>query len=149
MPQLSLHSPVGDLTLFEDDGALVALEWGWVERQDRTALLTAARDQLDRYFDGNGCAFDLPLAPRGTAFQRRAWRHLMTIPAGRTETYGEAARALGSSPRAVGMACAANPIPIIIPCHRIVAAGGRPGGYSGDGGLDTKFALLRLEGASL
>src|SRR5690606_15387258 len=89
----------------------------------------------------------LPLAPAGTAFQRSVWSHMVRIPHGRTETYAGLARALGSGPRAVGMACAANPIPILIPCHRVVAAGGALHGYSGGEGLATKQHLLELEGA--
>ncbi len=149
MAQLSLHSPVGDLTLFEEDSAIVALEWGWVECQDETPALLRARDWLDVYFDGTAAKFALPLAPRGTAFQIRVWQEMLRIPAGQTTTYGAIATTLGSSARAVGNACGANPIPIIVPCHRVLASGGRAGGYSGDGGLDTKRALLRLEGIEI
>ena len=149
MAQLSLHSPVGDLTLFEEAGQLVSLDWGWVVDQSETTLLLRARDQLHAYFDGALEVFDLQLAPPGTAFQQRVWRALMEIPWGRTRTYGELAAGLRSSARAVGGACGRNPIPIISPCHRVLAAGGSLGGYSGDGGLETKAALLRLEGALL
>lgn len=150
MPCLSLHSPVGDLTIHQDGDAVVAVEWGWApkEFQEETPLLAEARDQTQAYFDGARPDFDLPLAPAGTPFQQKVWRAMCDIPAGQTRTYGDVAGDLSSAARAVGMACGANPIPVIIPCHRIVAAADL-GGYSGDGGLDTKRQLLRLEGAPL
>lgn len=148
MPQLSLHSPVGDLTVSEADGRIVALDWGWARDQSPTPLLAAARTALDAYFDGAPEDFQLPLAPRGTAFQQRVWQAMRAIPRGATRTYGMLAAAAGGSARAVGVACGANPVPILIPCHRVVAANGF-GGYSGDGGVETKVALLRLEGFML
>lgn len=148
MPQLSMHSPIGDLTVSEEDGAIVALDWGWGRDQATTPLLQRTRDQLNAYFDGDPADFDLPLNPEGSAFQRRVWKAMCDIPAGGTETYGSLADRIDGIARAVGTACGRNPIPIIIPCHRVVAASGL-GGYSGDGGLDTKVALLRLEGALL
>ncbi|MDP6345143.1 MAG: methylated-DNA--[protein]-cysteine S-methyltransferase [Alphaproteobacteria bacterium] len=148
MPQLSLHSPIGDLSIAEDDGAIVSLDWGWARDQQPTPLLERAKAELEAYFDGRRRTFDLPLAPSGTAFQHSVWRAMQAIPSGATRTYGQLAAELHSAARAVGMACGANPIPVIIPCHRVLAANGL-GGYSGDGGLDTKVALLRLEGALL
>ncbi len=151
MAQLTLHPPVGELTLSEDEGMLVSLDWGRapVEFQNETALLREARRQPDDYFDGRRKSFDLPLGPVGTVFQQRVWAAMQLIPAGATRTYGDIATELKSAARAVGMACGANPIPIIIPCHRVLANGNRLGGYSGDGGAETKAALLRLEGALL
>lgn len=149
MPQLSFHSPVGDITLSEEDGAIVSVDWGWAKSNQPTALLRKAKDQMDRYFDRALTAFDLPLNPAGSPFQKKVWTAMGKIPYGRTRTYGDLAKALNSSAQAVGGACGANHIPIIIPCHRVLAAGGRLGGYSGDGGLDTKAALLKLEGALL
>lgn len=150
MPQISLHSPVGDLTLFEDAGAIVAVEWGWVEDQGETGLLTEARRQLDAYFAGDLTAFSLPLAPAGgTPFQRRVWQALAAIPYGGLRTYGDVATDLGSSPRAVGGACGRNPLPILIPCHRVISRDGSLRGYTGCDGLETKERLLRLEGAPL
>ena len=149
MPQLSLHSPVGDLTLFEEDGALVALDWGWTPAQGETPMLREARRQLEGYFDGDPAPFELPLAAAGSDYQRRVWERMRTIPLGRTLSYGELAAELGSAARAVGTACGANPIPIIVPCHRVIAADGNLGGYSGEGGVETKQALLHLEGALL
>ncbi|GBQ82253.1 O6-methylguanine-DNA methyltransferase [Gluconacetobacter johannae DSM 13595] len=149
MPQLSMHSPLGDLTLSEDDGAIVALDWGWGRDQDETSLLVAVRDRLDAYFDGGADPFaDLPLAPYGTAYQQRVWQVLRAIPAGQTRTYRDIAQVAGGSPRSVGQANSVNPIPILIPCHRVVAVQGL-GGYSGDGGLDDKLFLLGLEGAAV
>lgn len=145
MPQLSLRTPLGDLTLSEEDGAIVALDWGRVERQEATPLLTEARDQLQDYFDGQRSRFALPLAPHGTEFQRRVWEALRAIPPGETRSYVDVARLLASGPRAVGQANGRNPIPIIIPCHRVVAADGTIGGYSGLDGIATKRYLLDLE----
>ncbi len=147
MPQLSLHSPIGDLTLSEEDGKLVAVDWGWGRDQAPTPLLREAKKQLEAYFDGHLKKFDLPLAPAGTAFQKQVWRAMVKIPYGRTETYGAISQKLDASARSVGTACGRNPLPVLIPCHRVVAAGGRMGGYSGAGGLTTKTALLRLESA--
>ncbi|MFL5286014.1 MAG: methylated-DNA--[protein]-cysteine S-methyltransferase [Rhodopila sp.] len=144
MPCLSLHSPVGDLTVFEEDGAIVALEWGWVSSQQPTPLLEQARDQLYDFLDGKLKIFDLPLAPAGTSYRKAVWQALCTIPYGETRTYVDIARIAGGSPRSVGQANGRNPTPLIIPCHRVVATG-HLGGYSGGDGLDTKRWLLALE----
>lgn len=146
MPQLSLHTPLGDLTLSEEDGAIVALDWGRGRDQEPTPLLLRARDQLQDYFDGARTDFDLPLAPHGTAFQRKVWDALCTIPAGQTRTYLDIAQQVGCrAARAIGQANGANPIPILIPCHRVVGAKGALGGYSGGEGAATKRYLLDLE----
>jgi methylated-DNA-[protein]-cysteine S-methyltransferase len=144
VPLLSLHTPVGDLSVAEENGAIVSVEWGWGRDQDETALLRSAREQLHAYFDAELTAFDLPLAPAGSPYRQRVWQALQAIPYGATRTYRDIAQQAGGSPRSVGGANGANPIPIIIPCHRVVATIG-PGGYSGGDGLPTKFALLRLE----
>lgn len=151
MALLSFHSPLGELTVAEEDGRIVSLDWGRAPDafQQETQLLLRAREQLDRYFDGARADFDLPLAPAGTAFQQQVWNALRAIPHGATRTYGDLANELDAPARAIGTACGSNPIPIIIPCHRVVAANGGLGGYSGDGGAKTKLALLRLEGALL
>ena len=154
MPHLSLQSPIGALTVFEDDGAIVSLDWGLVPNGpapggDGTGLLRAARDQLAAYFRRDLEIFDLPLAPPGTEFQQAVCRAMSGIPYGALKTYGDIAAAVGSAPRAVGGACGRNPIPIIIPCHRVVGANGAMTGYSGHGGLETKRALLHLEGITL
>lgn len=147
MPQLSFHSPLGALTLSEEDGALLALDWGWGRDQSETPLLRHAVSLLEAYFDGAlpAAGFrDLPLAPQGTSFQCRVWEELRHIPYGETRTYGDLARATASVARAVGQANGANPIPILIPCHRVVSAQGL-GGYSAPGGIETKSWLLTLE----
>jgi methylated-DNA-[protein]-cysteine S-methyltransferase len=146
MPQLSLHTPLGDLTLSEEDDAIVALDWGRGRDQGSSPLLLRARDQLQDYFDGTRSSFDLPLAPHGTAFQRKVWDALCTIPAGQTRTYLDIAQQVGCrAARAIGQANGANPIPILIPCHRVVGANGSLGGYSGGEGAATKRYLLDLE----
>jgi methylated-DNA-[protein]-cysteine S-methyltransferase len=139
MPQLSLHTPCGVLTLTEEDEAIVALDWGRGRDQKPTPLLRRAAEQLQDYFDGIRAGFDLPLNPAGTPFRRRVWAAMRAIPPAETRSYAELARLLGSAPRAVGQACGANPIPILIPCHRVVAADGSLGG------LATKRFLLDLE----
>lgn len=147
MPQLSLHTPLGDLTVSEEAGAIVAVDWGWGRDQSETELLCAARAQLEAYFDGERTRFELALAPRGTEYRRRVWAALCDIPPGQTRTYGQIARLVGGSARSVGQANGANPIPVLIPCHRVVASAD-VGGYSGGDGLATKRFLLQLEARS-
>lgn len=144
LSQLSLHTPVGDITVSEDEGRIVALDWGWGRDQTENPLLRRARDQLHAYFDGQRPDFDLPLAPQGTPYRLRVWAALRTIPPGQTRTYQEIARQAGGSARSVGGANAANPIPILIPCHRVVPTSGI-GFYSGGDGTATKRYLLALE----
>lgn len=144
VPQLSMHSPIGDITISEEAGAIVSLDWGWGRDQARTELLVAARAALDAYFDGERRAFDLPLAPAGSRYRRRVWEALRAIPYGETRTYAEIASIAGGSARSVGQANGDNPIPILIPCHRVVARSGL-GGYSGGEGAGTKRYLLTLE----
>jgi methylated-DNA-[protein]-cysteine S-methyltransferase len=152
MPHLSIASPLGPLTVFEQDAAIVALEWGRAPPDSPTPLLEEAARQLDAYFRGERRGFDLPLAPAGTPFRRRAWDALARIPFGRVRTYGELAAELGTAARAVGMACAGNPLPVLIPCHRVVGAARRgfaAGGYSGGQGVAGKLWLLAHEGVDL
>ncbi len=144
LPQLSLHSPVGDLTLSEDKGRIVALDWGWGRDQEPTTLLIEARRQLHAFFDGELHSFSLPLAPFGTPYRQRVWSALCAIPPGQTRQYAELAAQAGGGARSIGGAMACNPMPILIPCHRVVASNG-PGGYSGGEGLPTKRFLLALE----
>lgn len=148
MPQHSFNSPLGPLTVTEEDGVLVSLDWGWACQTEQTPLLLEAQAQLDAYFDRKIQIFDLPMAPDGTEFQQRVWAAMTMIPYGQTRSYGDLARQVGSGARAVGTACGLNPLPILIPCHRVLAAGGALGGYSGDEGVETKRRLLRLEGAT-
>jgi len=148
-----VDSPVGRLAIEADHAAVTGVRWaGPGERtRDRTPspVLKEATRQLDRYFAGKLKRFDLPLAARGTDFQKRVWAMMSAIPYGETATYGGMAMALGSGPRPIGMACARNPIPIIVPCHRVLGSGGKEGGFSGGKGLPTKRQLLALEGVVL
>ena len=150
-----LASPVGVLTLLAEEDALLGL-WIAGQKFHGSALLQAARrgdcpalraaeDWLARYFAGQAPdPWALSLRPAGTAFQRRVWKALRRIPYGATRSYGDLARELGTSPRAVGAAAGRNPISILIPCHRLMGADGNLTGYAG--GLAVKEALLRLEG---
>lgn len=147
MPQLAVITPVGPLAIAEEEGRIVSIDWGWPADSRETPLLLLARDQLAEYFAGCRTRFDLPLDPLGTPFQRRVWQALTLIPFGQTRSYGELAAELGTAPRALGGACGRNPIPVMIPCHRVLAANRGLGGYSGLDGTATKRFLLHLEGA--
>ncbi len=147
MTSLSFDSPVGALTIVETDGAITAVNWGGGHR-DTTPLLQKAKAQLMAYFAGELTEFDLPLQVQGSDFQRQVCDQISAIPYGDTKTYGDLAKALDKSAQAIGTACGGNPIPIIIPCHRVMGAGGKLTGFSGAGGVETKVALLRLEGAA-
>ncbi|MCZ6447899.1 MAG: methylated-DNA--[protein]-cysteine S-methyltransferase [Alphaproteobacteria bacterium] len=147
--RLTVQSPVGALTLIEHDGTLTGLTWEARPRVHQgapTALLAEAESQLAAYFDRRLEDFDLPLAAPGRDFQKRVWKAIRAIRYGSTRTYGALAKKLGTGPRALAGACGANPIPILIPCHRVLGAGGRLHGYSGRGGIMTKGTLLSLEG---
>jgi methylated-DNA-[protein]-cysteine S-methyltransferase len=146
MNSLSISSPVGQLAIDEEDGVIVAIRWAEGEGGNGSPLLAEAACQLDAYFAGSLAEFDLPLRPTGSDFERRVWAAMQRIPYGETRCYGDLAAATHSAPRAVGRACGRNPIPIVIPCHRVLGKGWM-GGYSGSGGLVTKEALLSLEGA--
>ncbi|MEM7585578.1 MAG: methylated-DNA--[protein]-cysteine S-methyltransferase [Acidobacteriota bacterium] len=157
-------SPIGDLGLVVDEaGRVVCIAF---LREEGASLAEATRrylddsdellqdgarvgvlaEQLREYFEEDRRDFEIELAPRGSDFQQRVWRRLLEIPAGATCTYSDIARDLGrpSSARAVGRANATNPIPIIVPCHRVIGADGSLTGYAG--GLEVKRALLELEG---
>jgi methylated-DNA-[protein]-cysteine S-methyltransferase len=144
VPQLSLHTPVGDVTIFEENGTIVSIDWGWVPNQATSPMLECARDQLHAYFDQKLTEFRLPLAPAGTRYQRAVWQALSGIPYGETRSYQQIAAKAGGSARSVGQANGRNPIPLVIPCHRVVATN-HIGGYSGGDGLPTKRWLLALE----
>lgn len=151
-----MPSPVGDLRVIERDGALSAIEFTPFrqpadgrplgERSDEHPLLAEAVRQLTAYFARDLKEFDLPLAPLGSDFQLRVWDQLRTIGYGDTASYGEVAGRLGmtnAASRAVGLANGRNPIPIVIPCHRVIGANGTLTGYAG--GLERKQTLLSLE----
>ena len=152
-----LASPVGELLLTASETALTAVYFptsrhGPPPRHIGTAsngVLERARQQLEEYFAGARRGFDLPLEPAGSAFELRVWEALRAIPYGTTVSYGELARSLGDprGSRAVGAANGSNPIPIIVPCHRVIGARGELTGYGG--GLDRKRWLLEHEGALL
>jgi len=147
MAHLSFNTPVGFLSLFENDDRLVAVEFGRAPDGMSTPLLEEARAQIEAYFDGSTISFDLPMRPEGTRFQKRVWQRMKAIPYGATIRYGDIAKELATASRAVGNACGRNPLPIVIPCHRVVGSSGTLGGYSGGDGVTTKIVLLRLEGA--
>lgn len=149
-----MQSPIGPLTVVATNGALVAVlmdghhrppvpESAWGERVDDA--LPDATLQLEEYFAGQRQAFNLPLAPSGTEFQRRVWAALAEIPYGETRSYGQIATAIGrpGASRAVGMANGRNPVSIVVPCHRVVGASGSLTGYAG--GAERKQFLLDLE----
>jgi methylated-DNA-[protein]-cysteine S-methyltransferase len=140
-----LPSPLGPLYVEAQDGRITRLETnGRDAPPDADGHFAALKAQLDEYFAGTRTAFELPLAEQGTPFERRVWERLRAIPYGETVTYGELARELSSSPRAVGRANGRNPISIIVPCHRVIGANGSLTGYAG--GLPIKQALLEHEG---
>ena len=150
-----IDSPIGELRLVEQGGAITAIEFspfrdhdGRVrgDRADDNPLLVEAARQLRAYFDRDLKEFDLPLAPQGSDFQQRVCAQLLGVGWGETASYGEIARRLGhtnAASRAVGLANGRNPIPIVIPCHRVIGANGTLTGYAG--GLDRKQKLLELE----
>jgi methylated-DNA-[protein]-cysteine S-methyltransferase len=150
MVALMLHCDIdtqfGTLTLSEDNGMIVRLDWGVSGAGDRSAVLDAARTQLAEYDTGTRTAFDLPLRVNGSRVQQDVCAAMSAIPFGDTCTYGDIAKQLGIPAQVVGQACGGNPIPIIIPCHRVMGAKGLTG-FSGAGGVETKVALLRHEGA--
>jgi len=164
----TMPSPIGRLTIVADDASIVAIRWdtetderdpgarnpvdGWLGRSEvvwvgaaEHPLLASAVAQLAEYFDGRRTTFDLPLAPAGTDFQLAAWRALRSIPFGTTVSYGEQAAAMGDrhKARAVGAANGRNPIPIVVPCHRVVGSNGHLTGFAG--GIGVKAWLLEHE----
>lgn len=145
MPAVSLDTPFGPVTLRESGGEIVALDWrgGF---SDDTPLLSLASDQLAEYFAGTRRVFDLPLAT-GEGVFGDFLRLLIAIPFGETRTYGDLAKALKVPAQAVGQMCGKNRLPILIPCHRVLGAT-TLGGFSAPGGIETKVALLRREGAA-
>ena len=145
MPEMTVPSPFGPLTLREQAGEIVSLRWGGAARDD-TPLLAEAAHQLGAYFAGTRRRFELPVAFR-PGLQGEVMRAMLAIPFGETRRYGDLARALGVPAQAIGQACGANPVPVIVPCHRVLGATGL-GGFSAPGGVETKVALLRHEGAA-
>ena len=147
-----IESPVGRLALEADGEVLTGVRWasdGERSQDKPSPVLKEAGRQLERYFARKLKLFELPLSAKGTDFQKSVWKMMREIPYGETATYGGMAMALGSGPRAVGTACGRNPIPIIVPCHRVLGSGGKEGGFSGGQGLPTKRKLLAIEGVVL
>ena len=143
---LSLASPVGTLSVFENQGQIIAVKWGDQIEGKATDILVEARSQLNAYFSGKLKSFTLPLNISGSAFQKSVCQLMLEIPYAETLTYGDIAKKLNSSAQPVGGACGRNSIPIIIPCHRVMGAKDKMTGFSGSGGVKTKEALLRHEG---
>ena len=142
-----IDSPVGDLTLAVDDTGLCRVQFGASDRPvDTDPLLTETAGQLAAYFAGELQDFTVPLAVRGGSdFERAVWTQLQRIPYGEMQTYGDVAKLVGDAgaARAVGVACNRNPLAIVVPCHRVVGAGGKMVGFGG--GIPTKRHLLELE----
>ena len=155
-----MDSPIGDLRIVEMGGSITAIEFSPFRasidgrprgaRSDDHPVLVETVRQLRAYFAGELEVFDLPLAPTGTDFQQRVWKQLVEVGFGETASYGQIAGRLGmtnAASRAVGLANGRNPIPIVIPCHRIIGANGTLTGYAG--GLERKQLLLELEQEAL
>ena len=145
---LSRETPIGPLTLVEEDGALIRVCFGLFEEKAQwmqTPLLHQAFAELEEYFRGERKQFSVPLRPQGTPFQLHCWEALVRIPYGETRTYAQQAQAIDNprACRAVGMANHRNPLPVFIPCHRVIGSGGTLTGYAG--GLSIKETLLRIE----
>ena len=146
---MRVDTPVGAMWLVEDGDALTGLRLPAEDapqgEEKETPLLRKAASQLDEYFQGKRAVFDLPLKPEGTQFRRSVWAALLKIPAGKTVSYRDIARAIGkpNASRAVGSANHNNPLPVFIPCHRVIGSGGALVGYGG--GVDLKEKLLALE----
>lgn len=139
-------SPVGRLHITADARVIRQLKIGDGPAPTReTPLLARAVAQIAAYFEGETAAFDLPLAAPETPFQGQVRAAMLAIPFGATRSYGDIAHAIGGVPRAVGQACGRNPVPILVPCHRVLAAGGSIGGFSGGDGRPTKRKLLAHE----
>ncbi len=153
-------SPLGELTLVSTDTGLRVVSWEGeepnvaglplvkdIESSPSHPIIAATIQQFAEYFGSRRCDFDLPLDLRGTEFQQQAWRALATIPGGKTASYGEQARRIGrpKAVRAIGNANGRNPVPIVLPCHRVIGSNAALTGYSGAGGLKTKQFLLDLE----
>jgi methylated-DNA-[protein]-cysteine S-methyltransferase len=143
-----IDTPIGGLRRLAHVGRHTSIDFDAKPRGARVAdpVLDAAEHQLAEYFAGTRTEFDLPLASEGTEFQKKVWAELRRIPYGETATYGDIAKRLGYEPvisRAVGVANASNPLPIVVPCHRVIGSDGKLTGYAG--GIERKQALLELE----
>ena len=141
--KISFVSLLGPITIFEEGGKIVSLLFSYSEHSDSSPLLEKAKEEIEEYFQGKRKTFDLPLDAKGTEFQNRVWKELLDIRYGETLSYGEIGDRIGTKAyRAIGNACGKNPIPILIPCHRVVGKD-NIGGFSL--GLDLKRKLLDME----
>ena len=153
MARLAVETVFGALEFTEEDEEITSLAWlGRRGERDggnpsqSSPLLEEASRQLRAYADGQLTTFDLPLRPKGGPLQQDVMREMRAIPFGETRSYGDIAKKLGVAAQPIGQACGANPIPVIIPCHRVTGSHGI-GGFSGMGGVEMKVTLLRHEGA--
>ena len=148
MLSASFYTKIGWLSISEANGSIVSLNWEEKDRKRKndvaSDLIKEARRQVEAFLEGNLVVFNLPISPVVSVFQRKVYTQLSNICFGEVRTYGDIAKNILSSPRAIGNACASNPLPIIIPCHRVLSKNGL-GGYSGPGGVETKRFLLDLE----
>ncbi len=147
MAMITVDTQFGRLGILEEEGAITKLVWDGEDDDPTSALLQEAATQLKAYDAGKLENFDLPLRVKGSDMQKAVCAAMSAIPFGYTRTYGELAKELGYSAQSVGQGCGGNPIPVIIPCHRVMGANGLTG-FSGKGGVETKVALLRHEGAA-
>ncbi|WP_407496253.1 methylated-DNA--[protein]-cysteine S-methyltransferase [Pseudooceanicola sp. MF1-13] len=146
-PVHQFDTPLGLFSLRARDDAIVEAGWRRIDGASPTPVLIEAERQLRAYWSGELQVFDLPVRVEGGALVRAVCDLLCAIPFGETRTYGDLAKDLGRPAQAIGQACGQNPIPLIIPCHRVLSASGL-GGFSAPGGVETKVALLRHEGAA-
>ena len=145
MSQLSFHTPIGALTASEVDGTIVAVDWGWGRDQAETAVLTAARDQLQEYFDGQRTVFDIPITLSGSPYARQILSAVLRLEYGQTTTYAELATRASGTAASVGRVLAENPLPILVPSHRVLGKTGVGRFAEEAGGAGTKRYLLALE----
>ena len=150
MPAQVIDTPAGPILIVESDGKIAEIHFvtNFEGKNDGSALLRMAAAQIHEYFAGRRRVFDLPLLRARTHFQARVRMAMQEIPYGQTRSYGELAHSAGGAPRAIGQACGANPLPLVVACHRVVATNGL-GGYSGGKGLATKRLLLAIEGNAI
>lgn len=150
-----IRSPTGNIAIHADGAAVTKVFWTNEPEhapsgdQDDRSVVHVATGQINAYFEDPKTVFDLPLHATGNDFEHAVWRAMQAIPSGHTASYGDLAGIVGRPARAVGGACGRNPIPIVVPCHRVIAADGRLTGFSGGDGIETKRWLLRHEGALL
>lgn len=140
------ESPVGNLLLTEQDEKILSLVWTKkTASTPKSSTLRKTKRWLTSYFCKNFIPINFSLGLEGTKLQKNTWKSIYNIPFSQTTTYGQLAKIIGTSPRAIGRICGSNPIPIIIPCHRVLSSNGTMGGYSGGKGITTKQKLLKLE----